>query len=112
MPIPATPKTPLTPREVQTFANEKDRQRLSGVALKAFKNLTRHWGLTNPDAAALLGVSPSTWDRIKRGTWENELSQDQLTRVSALIGIYKGLHLLFVDDMSDRWLQLVHAQVL
>jgi hypothetical protein len=34
------------------------------------------------------------------------LSQDQLTRVSALIGIFKGLHLLFADDMADRWPRL------
>jgi uncharacterized protein (DUF2384 family) len=50
----------------------------------------------------LLGVSASTLDRIKRG-YRPTLSQDQLTRVSALTGVYKGLHLLFADETADEW---------
>ncbi len=56
--------------------------------------------------AALLGVSPATWDRMKAQAWKQSLTQDQLTRASALIGIFKGLHLLFADDMADRWVGL------
>lgn len=97
---------PLTPIEVQTFAKSEDRNRLSGVALKAYRVLVEQWGLSNAEAAALLGVSDSTWDRIKRGTWDQALSQDQLTRASAAIGVYKGLHLLFADEMADRWPKL------
>ena len=41
---------------------------------------------------------------IKRGT-RPTLSQDQLTRVSALVGIYKGLHLLFSDGTADEWIR-------
>jgi hypothetical protein len=101
-------KPPLTPVDVQTFTNADDRARLSGVALKAFRALAEQWELTNSEAAALLGVSESTWDRIKRGTWEQPLSQDQLTRASAAIGVYKGLHLLFADQMADRWPKLAN----
>ena len=96
----------LTPIDVQTFAKGEDRARLSGVALKAFRALIEQWGLSNAEAAALLGVSDSTWDRIKRGAWDQPLSQDQLTRASAAIGVYKGLHLLFADEMADRWPKL------
>jgi hypothetical protein len=102
----ARPDTPLTPIEIQTFSDEADRKRLTGVALKAFKRIGEHWGLTSQEAAALLGVSVSTWERIKRGSWDSGLSQDQLTRVSALVGIYKGLQLLFADDMAGRWPRL------
>jgi hypothetical protein len=76
------------------------------VALKAFRAIAGHWELSNAEAAALLGVSDSTWDRIKRGAWDQPLSQDQLTRVSAAISVYKGLHLLFADAMADRWPKL------
>jgi hypothetical protein len=95
---------PLLPgRTLQTFANEGDRERLSAVALKAFKRIATEWKLTNVQSAALLGVSGSTWDRIKRGERDETLSQDQLTRASAIVGLYKGLRLLFADDMSGRW---------
>lgn len=97
--------SPLEPVERLTFARERDRERLSGVALRAFVALSGRWKLSNAQAAALLGVSGSTWDRIKRGQ-RPALGQDQLTRVSALVGIYKGLHLLFADDMADEWPRL------
>jgi hypothetical protein len=100
--------TPIEPRRdlgaigPQTFANERDRTRLSAVALKAFLGLIRAWDLSNAEASAILGVSPSTLDRMKRGS-RPTLSQDQLTRVSALVGVYKGLHLLFADETADEW---------
>jgi hypothetical protein len=86
----------------QTFADERDRARLSEVALKAFLALIKAWDLSNAEASALLGVSASTLDRMKRGS-RPTLSQDQLTRVSALVGVYKGLHLLFADETADEW---------
>jgi hypothetical protein len=86
----------------QTFANERDRARLSAVALKAFLALIKAWDLSNAEAATLLGVSASTLDRMKRGA-RPTLSQDQLTRISALVGVYKGLHLLFADETADKW---------
>lgn len=91
---------------LQTFSDADDRTRISGTAGKAFVRLVRHWGLSNPEAAALLGVSQSTWERTKRGDRTEPLSQDQLTRVSALVGTFKGLHLLFADAMADKWPQL------
>ena len=91
---------------LQTFAREGDRRRLTGAAVKAVLRLVEAWGSGNAEGAALLGVSESTWDRMKAGRWEGTLSQDQLTRASALIGVFKGLHLLFADDMADRWPRL------
>lgn len=93
-------------REIQTFSDGESRARLSGTAMKAFTRLAKQWDLSNAESAALLGVSQSTWDRIKRGERSDPLSQDQLTRVSALVGAFKGLHLLFADAMADRWPQL------
>jgi len=97
------PATPL-----QSFAREDDRRRLTATALTAVRRLVAAWKGGNAEGAALLGVSESTWDRIKAGRWDGVLSQDQLTRASALIGVYKGLHLLFVDDMADRWPRLAN----
>ena len=88
---------------LQTFAGDDDRRRLTGAAVKAVLRVVEAWDGSNAEGAALLGVSESTWDRMKAGTWEGTLSQDQLTRASALIGLFKGLHLLFADGMADRW---------
>lgn len=87
--------------ERQDFSRDVDRARLSGVALKAYRRLVEQWGLTGHEAAALLDVSVSTWERLKAR--DKTLGQDQMTRISALVGVYKGLHLLFADDMADRW---------
>lgn len=91
------------PGALQTFAHEDDRRRLTPPAVKAVLRLVEAWGSANAEGAALLGVSESTWDRMKAGKWEGALSQDQLTRASALVGVFKGLHLLFANDMADRW---------
>ena len=96
-------RTPARPA-LQTFAAEKDRKRLSAVAVKAFLALSFAWSLSNAEAAALLGVSPSSLDRMKAGA-RPTLSQDQMTRVSALTGIFKGLHLLFADGAADGWVR-------
>ena len=90
------------PASPQTFAVEADRARLSEVAVKAFLALARAWSLSNAEAAALIGASPSSLDRMKRGQ-RPTLGQDQMTRVSALVGIFKGLHLLFADGAADLW---------
>jgi Antitoxin Xre-like helix-turn-helix domain len=96
----------LIPGFPQSFADEDDRARLTPAAIKAMKRITEHWHLKGHESAALLGVSASTWDRMAAGRWDQSLSQDQLTRVSAIVGVFKGLHLLFADDMADRWPRL------
>jgi uncharacterized protein (DUF2384 family) len=90
----------------QNFAAESDRARLSPIAIRAVKGVADHWALKGSEIAALLGVSASTWDRMSSGSWEGALSQDQLTRISAVVGVFKGLHLLFADEMADRWIRL------
>ena len=53
----------------------------------------------------MLGESDRTWFRIKAREWTGTLSQDALTRISALVGVYKGLHLLFSDPLADEWVR-------
>lgn len=99
---------PPVPAGLQTFAAEGDRARLSPVAATAFLALAKAWKLQNKDAAELLSVSSSTFDRMKRGE-TIALGQDQLTRVSALVGIFKGLHLMFEGAFADEWPQLPNS---
>ncbi len=100
---------PLVTAKAQTFAHEDDRSRLARVGLEAFRRVADAWKLTGAESAALLGISPSTWDRLKKQGSRETLSQDQMTRISAVVGAYKGLHLLFADAMADRWPRLANA---
>ena len=104
----AIERLPADHAGLQTFSGEADRRRLTGPAVKAVLRLVAAWDGSNSEGAALLGVSESTWDRMKSGKWDSTLSQDQLTRASALIGVFKGLHLLFANDMADRWPKLAN----
>lgn len=83
------------------------RERLTPVAVDGVVRLAEIWRLTNAEVCALLGdVSERTWFRMKKGEWSGALSHDTLTRVSALIGIFKDLRLLFSEPLSDEWVRL------
>jgi len=102
----ATPYRRLQPQEPQSFSTDADRARLSRAAITAFRSIVAVWKLTHAEAAALLAVSASTWERMRKPDWQGTLNQDQLTRVSALVGILKGLRLLFTDTLADEWPKL------
>jgi hypothetical protein len=83
----------------------KVRARMSSSAVRLFMKLSDSWRLAVDQRRALLGdISPAAyhnWRNGKTGT----LSRDQLERISLLLGIHKGLRLLFADEASaTRWL--------
>ena len=93
--------------ELQNLADAAERARLTPAAVDAMVRLAAIWGLSSAQVCALLGdISARTWFRMKKGEWTGALSQDALTRVSALIGIFKGLRLLFSEPLSDEWVNL------
>ncbi len=89
------------------LADAATRERLTPAAVDGVVRLSEIWRLTSAEICALLGgVSERTWFRMKKGEWPGALSQDTLTRVSALIGVFKGLRLLFSEPLSDEWVRL------
>jgi hypothetical protein len=99
------------PRGVPDFAEEATRARMTPVAVTAMLQIADHWKLRAEDARRLMGdVSERTWYRMKRGDWTGVLSQDQLMRASAAVGIFKGLHLLFVGELADGWINLKNTR--
>lgn len=96
--------SPATP---PNLADAATRERLTPAAVEGVVRLAEIWRLTSVEICALLGgVSERTWFRMKKGQWSGALSQDALTRVSALVGIFKGLRLLFSEPLSDEWVRL------
>jgi len=80
------------------------RERMSPAAVRLFLRLSDLWRLAVDQRRALLGdISRPTyhnWQRGKVGT----LTRDQLERISLVLGIHKGLKLLFADDGGAmRW---------
>lgn len=82
------------------------RKHLSAPALRSFFNISDEWSLTVPEQCALLGhIAKSTYHKWKSGNI-GTLSYDQLERLSLILGLYKGLKLLFVDDVTQiQWLR-------
>lgn len=83
----------------------KVRERMSPAAVRLFMRLGDLWRLSVDQRRALLGdISRPTyhnWQKGKVGT----LTRDQLERISLVLGIHKGLKLLFADEASGaRWL--------
>src|ERR1700758_326954 len=104
----AQPAIDLTPPpEVPNLADPVTRAQLTPAAVVAIARLAAIWHLTGAEICALLGdVSDRTWFRMKKGEWSGSLSQDVLTRISALVGIFKGLRLLFSESLADEWVRL------
>jgi len=89
------------------LADAAARERLTPAAVEGVVRLAEIWRLTSAEICALLGdVSERTWYRMKKGEWSGVLSQDTLTRVSVLVGIFKGLRLLFSEPLCDEWVRL------
>lgn len=100
---------PTPPDLADPVALLSDPLRVARVAAKAYSRIVLAWHLDSPAAAKLIAVSPRTWARIKAGQWSGRLNQDQLMRISALIGLYKGLHLYFGEALADQWIRMANT---
>src|ERR1022692_3341451 len=90
-------------RRLPDLGDAKTRARLSRPAIAAFFSLVEKWDLRNEDAMALLGgASHGRYYELKRSR-KGVLSQDELTRISLLIGIFKALNILFSRQLANQW---------
>jgi hypothetical protein len=65
------------------------------------------WKVKDAEAMALLGgVSKSKFYTVKKDSSGCVLNQDELSRVSYLVGIFKALNILFGQDLADAWMRL------
>ena len=79
-----------------------DRERIRAI-VKAVVRTADAWGLSNAEAAALFDVPAATWGRMRSGTFKGKLDQDKVTRASLVIGLFKGLRLLFNGPLTYGW---------
>ncbi|WP_442625413.1 MbcA/ParS/Xre antitoxin family protein [Parasphingopyxis sp.] len=83
-----------------------DGDRLDAVAVKALVRLFGFWKARIADASRLAGVGARTFSRMRAQNWDGVLSEDQRLRASALVGLYKGLHLYFGEELADKWVKM------
>jgi hypothetical protein len=79
------------------------RERLSQSAVDGFFAIMEKWQVPIEKAGDLLGGMPRS-SVYKLKTAAGTLRQDELTRISYLVGIYKALHILLPDDLADLWI--------
>ncbi|HWK62948.1 MAG TPA: MbcA/ParS/Xre antitoxin family protein [Eoetvoesiella sp.] len=106
------PVSRFEPATVVDLNSRSARERLSKSALKGFFKLAQAWGLRDEEACVLLGgISSSAFYEWKKKPGRL-LEVDRITRVSYLLGIYKALHILYGDDLADRWVKLPNSNVI
>lgn len=68
------------------------------------------WGLTRAQQGALLTLSPRTIQRVQAsGSVRSVLNQDQLTRLSLIVGIGRALPALY-GHSSPGWIQRTNGR--
>jgi hypothetical protein len=81
-----------------------DRKDLTGPALRTFFRIAEAWKLQEQEQMRLLGLeSRSTFQSWKRGAVA-VIPKDALERISYVLGIYKGLHIL-LPKTADEWIR-------
>ena len=92
----------LQAREPERLVALNERKQIDAV-VKAVVRAAEAWKLTNGEAAAVFDVPPATWSRMKAGSYKGNLDQDKVTRASLIIGLFKGLRLLFNGPLTYGW---------
>jgi hypothetical protein len=88
------------------LSKKENHLRLSPAAIKGLHRIAERWKLRDSDTRALLGgISNGSYYALKNRSTKT-LDEDQLTRISILIGIYKALHILYSAKLADAWIAL------
>lgn len=91
-----------------------NRRRVSGPGLRTFLTVAKEWGLSEGERLAILGYPGRStyhaWVQRARGEEGLTLPVDTLLRISALLGVYKALKILFLSEGEAlRWLNSPNA---
>lgn len=102
--LPQVPVIGYPERKPLNLSDQDVRRKLSPTAIRGFFNIARAWALSESQMRGLLGgIAASTLHAWKSSPDKRVLDQDTLTRISFVVGIYKGLHTYF-GDVGDSWI--------
>lgn len=87
------------------IADPDVRARVSPSSKNIYVNIMKAWNVGDEDARRLLGgVSAESYELMKSKDSIDTLNEDQLLRVSYLVGIYKALRTLHGDKIATTWM--------
>lgn len=89
-----------------TLKRNHNSHEVNRVVLIAFNNVATEWKLSSSEAAKLSDMSESTWERAKKPDYPEDLTKDQMLRISVLLGIYQALKTYFSGSIADDWIKL------
>ena len=89
--------------DVPDLSRVKTRERLSQSAVDGLFRIAEKWRISPETVGELLGGVPRS-SVYKLKTAAGTLRQDELTRISYIVGIYKALHILLPAEFADRWM--------
>ena len=90
--------------EAPDLSRAETRLRLSPAAIEGFFSILAKWRVPIETGRELLGSDRSRANLYDLKRRHRSLSQDELTRVSYLVGIYKALHILLPEPLADEWM--------
>jgi Protein of unknown function (DUF2384) len=98
--------------DVDALNDASARKSLSASAVRLFLNLAERWKLNVDQRCRLLGdISKPTYHNWQNGK-VGVLSRDQMERISLLLGLHKGMALLFADDAAgQRWFKSANTEM-
>ncbi|KEP68864.1 hypothetical protein DL1_08325 [Thioclava dalianensis] len=79
------------------------------VFRKAYSRLASAWGLSEHEASGLLGMPEPVWSGLQEPSDAPSLTEDQLLRLSAALGIYKALELYYAKPLARSWMTRTNA---
>lgn len=82
---------------------------MQSVGLKAFGRIADRWRLSPPEAARLADMPVTRWRRARGGALSDGLTDDQMLRLSALVGLYGSLEMYF-GPSAAHWLKLINEK--
>ncbi|WP_134494755.1 MbcA/ParS/Xre antitoxin family protein [Microvirga pakistanensis] len=102
------------PRLEQARFEPANRKRLSAPGMRTFLAIADLWGLTEQERLRVLGYPPRStyhkWAKQAREHAEFTLDADVLTRMSAILGIYQALRILYPTEQAGlAWLRSPHG---
>ena len=101
-------RIPIPDDSLRAAANlslESERLRLGPAGFRGFFVIAAEWNLTDDQARQLLDLQPEDrLEEVKAHPDPQLFTEERLMRIGCVVGIYRGLHTCFGENIADAWI--------